>query len=71
MPKETLDPRPAANAVQKLLGKLDSIGRRSPKDLHALEVLADLVLDRLGPDLEPAAYHWKCDEPNVTKRGAR
>jgi hypothetical protein len=48
--------------------KMTAIGRRSPKDLHMLDVLADLMLDRLGPDLEPAAYHWKCDEPRVTKK---
>jgi hypothetical protein len=53
--------------------KLQEIGRRSPKDLHALEVLSDLVLERLGPENAAAPrfyqqadtkpYHWKCDDP--------
>jgi hypothetical protein len=45
--------------------KLQEIGRRSPKDVRALEVLADMVLERLGPEpgADPTDYHWKCDDP--------
>lgn len=48
-----------------LAEKLAEIGRRSPNDLHSLEVLADHVLDRLNADevIDPAAYEWKCDQP--------
>jgi hypothetical protein len=40
-PRET--PRPLGN-------KLQEIGSRSPKDLYAFDVLADMVLDRLDAD---------------------
>lgn len=51
--------------IARTLGdKLQEIGRRSPKDLHALEVLANLVLERLGPEgADTKPYHWKCDDP--------
>jgi hypothetical protein len=51
--------RPGTLAV-----KLEAIGRRSPNDLHALETLADHVLDRLeaGKTTDPTAYVWKCDQ---------
>ena len=53
-----------------LAEKLEAIGRRSPNDLHALETLADHVLERLdqGPGgRTPAAYEWKCDQAKPTK----
>jgi hypothetical protein len=42
--------------------KLAEIGRRSPKEFHALEVMVGFVLDRLGPeDDSTKPYVWKCD----------
>lgn len=47
------------------------IGRRSPNDLHAFEVLVDLVLDRLdkGKVADPAAYHSESATTRNRRRG--
>ena len=52
-----------------LAEKLKAIGRRSLNDLHALETLADHVLERLdkGQGADPAAYEWKCEQAKPTK----
>jgi hypothetical protein len=56
-----------------LTDKLAAIGRRAPKDLQAIEVLTDFVLDRLDAAhvSDPAAHVWKCDQnlPPVWKPG--
>jgi hypothetical protein len=58
--------------TRRTLGdKLQEIGRRSPKDVRALEVLADMVLARLDAQqvADPTDYHWRCDDPK--KGGGR
>jgi hypothetical protein len=46
--------------------KLQEIGRRSPKHVKALEALADLVLENLGPEqADTKPYEWKCDQPKL------
>lgn len=58
-------------APRTLGDKLQDIARRSPRDLHALDVLADLVLERLDAEQpETPAHRWKCDEPKP-KGGTR
>jgi hypothetical protein len=56
-----------------LSDKLAAISRRSPKDLQALEVMVDMVLERLDTNhvADPADHRWTCDSDAVTKGRAK
>jgi hypothetical protein len=52
--------------TRNLGDKLSELGRRSPKHVHAVEVLVDLALETLGPEAEASKpYTWRCDSPDV------
>jgi hypothetical protein len=57
--------------LSTLTKKLEEIGRRSPKHLEAVEAIVNFALQSLDADSvpDPAAYHWKCDDPPRPKKG--